>query len=82
MTRNTHNPELQDLIEEAVIECFHYLDSDAGQNACYFSENLLTCLIDKGKEVCIQIFQGLQFNGITIVETFVQFYTSWVINNI
>ncbi|KAG5318384.1 OBP71 protein, partial [Pseudoatta argentina] len=59
MTRNTHNPELQDLIEEAVIECFHYLDSDARQNACYFSENLLTCLIDKGKEVCIQIFQGL-----------------------
>ncbi|XP_012062507.1 PREDICTED: general odorant-binding protein 71 [Atta cephalotes] len=52
MTRNTHNPELQDLIEEAVIECFYYLDSDAGQNACYFSENLLTCLIDKGKERC------------------------------
>ncbi|XP_011055418.1 PREDICTED: general odorant-binding protein 71 isoform X2 [Acromyrmex echinatior] len=63
MTRNTHNPELQDLIEEAVIECFHYLDSDARQNACYFSENLLTCLIDKGKEVCIQIFQGLQFSA-------------------
>ncbi|KYN27470.1 hypothetical protein ALC57_03179, partial [Trachymyrmex cornetzi] len=53
MTRNTHNPELQDLIEEAVIECYHYLDSDVRQNACYFSENLLTCLIDKGKEVCI-----------------------------
>ncbi|XP_018357428.1 PREDICTED: general odorant-binding protein 71 isoform X1 [Trachymyrmex cornetzi] len=52
MTRNTHNPELQDLIEEAVIECYHYLDSDVRQNACYFSENLLTCLIDKGKERC------------------------------
>ncbi|XP_018403689.1 PREDICTED: type-2 histone deacetylase 1 [Cyphomyrmex costatus] len=52
MTRNVHNPELHDLIEEAVIECFHYLDSDVRQNTCYFSENLLTCLIDKGKERC------------------------------
>ncbi|XP_011875157.1 PREDICTED: general odorant-binding protein 71 isoform X2 [Vollenhovia emeryi] len=52
LTRNVHNPELQDFIEEAVIECFHYLDSDMGQNKCYFSENLLTCLIDKGKERC------------------------------
>ncbi|KYN44936.1 hypothetical protein ALC56_00588, partial [Trachymyrmex septentrionalis] len=82
MTRNTHNPELQDLIEEAVIECFHYLDSDARQNACYFSENLLTCLIDKGKEVCIQICQGSQFSGITIIETFIQFCIPWIINNV
>ncbi|KAL0109235.1 hypothetical protein PUN28_014371 [Cardiocondyla obscurior] len=52
MSRNTHNPELQDFIEEAVIECFHYLNSDMRQNKCYVSENLLTCLIDKGKERC------------------------------
>ncbi|XP_024867819.1 general odorant-binding protein 71 isoform X1 [Temnothorax curvispinosus] len=52
MTRNIHNPELQDFIEEAVIECFHYLGSDMRQNKCYFSENLLACLVDKGKERC------------------------------
>ncbi|XP_011161522.2 odorant-binding protein 59a isoform X2 [Solenopsis invicta] len=52
LTRNIHNPELQDFIEEAVIECFHYLNSDIRQNKCYFSENLVTCLIDKGKERC------------------------------
>ncbi|XP_012526812.1 odorant-binding protein 59a isoform X2 [Monomorium pharaonis] len=51
LTRNIHNPELQDFIEEAVIECFHYLDSDI-RNKCYFSENLITCLIEKGKERC------------------------------
>jgi len=56
MTRNIHNLELQDFIEEAIIECFHYLNSDMRQNKCYFSENLLTCLIDKGKEVCLQIY--------------------------
>ncbi|XP_011707985.1 PREDICTED: general odorant-binding protein 71 isoform X2 [Wasmannia auropunctata] len=52
MTRNIHNPELQDFIEEAIIECFHYLDSDVRQDKCYFSENLLICLIEKGKERC------------------------------
>jgi len=56
MTRNIHNIELQDFIEEAIIECFHYLDSDMRQNKCSFSENLLTCLIDKGKEVCLRIY--------------------------
>ncbi|KAL6254900.1 hypothetical protein P5V15_014241 [Pogonomyrmex californicus] len=52
MTRNTYNSELQDFIEEAVIECFHHLNSAIRQNKCYFSENLLICLIDKGKEKC------------------------------
>lgn len=52
MTHNVHNPELQDFLEEAVIGCFHYLGSNMRQDNCYFSQNLLTCLADKGKEVC------------------------------
>ncbi|EZA54714.1 ObirObp59a [Ooceraea biroi] len=52
MTQNTHNPELQDFVEEAIIECYHYLSSDMKQEKCRFSQNLLTCLADKGKERC------------------------------
>lgn len=51
MTQNIYNPELQDFVEEAVIECFHYLSLDMRQDKCRFSQNLLTCLADKGKEV-------------------------------
>ncbi|EFN82045.1 hypothetical protein EAI_09404 [Harpegnathos saltator] len=51
MTHNVQNPELQDFMEEAVIECFHFLSVDVRQDKCYFSQNLLSCLADKGKEV-------------------------------
>nr|XP_012223956.1 PREDICTED: general odorant-binding protein 71 [Linepithema humile] len=52
VTHNVHNPELEDFLEEAIIECFHYLGSNVRQDNCYFSQNLLTCLTDKGKERC------------------------------
>jgi len=52
VTHNVYNPELQDFLEEAVIECFQYLSLNMRQDNCYFSQNLLTCLADKGKEVC------------------------------
>jgi len=51
MTQNTYNPELQDFVEEAIIQCFQYLSSNMRQEKCYFSRDLLTCLADKGKEV-------------------------------
>ncbi|KAM0727938.1 General odorant-binding protein 71 [Formica fusca] len=52
MTHNLHNSELQDFIVEAIIECFHYLGFDIKQDKCYYSQNLLTCLNEKGKERC------------------------------
>ncbi|XP_032662996.1 general odorant-binding protein 71 [Odontomachus brunneus] len=52
MTHNIQNPELQDFMEEAIIECFHFLSADMRQDKCYFSQNLLSCLADKGKERC------------------------------
>lgn len=51
ITHNIYNPELQDFLEEAVVECFHYLSLNMRQDNCYYSQNLLTCLADKGKEV-------------------------------
>jgi hypothetical protein len=51
MTQNAYNPELQDFVEEAIIECFQYLSLNIRQEKCYFSHDLLTCLADKGKEV-------------------------------
>lgn len=51
MTHNIRNPELQDFMEEAIVECFHFLSADMRQDKCYFSQNLLSCLADKGKEV-------------------------------
>lgn len=51
MTHNLRNSELQDFIVEAVVECFHYLD--IRQDKCFYSQNLLTCLNEKGKEVCL-----------------------------
>ncbi|XP_025268141.1 general odorant-binding protein 71 [Camponotus floridanus] len=50
MTHNLRNSELQDFIVEAIVECFHYLDMR--QDKCYYSQNLLTCLNEKGKERC------------------------------
>ncbi|KAL6424927.1 hypothetical protein ACFW04_010062 [Cataglyphis niger] len=52
MTHNLHNSELQDFIVEAIVECFHYLGFDMKQDKCYYSQNLLTCLNEKGKERC------------------------------
>ncbi|XP_014467895.1 PREDICTED: general odorant-binding protein 71 isoform X2 [Dinoponera quadriceps] len=52
MTHNIQNPELQDFMEEAIIECFHFLSADMRQDKCYFSQNLLSCLAEKGKERC------------------------------
>ncbi|XP_072766389.1 uncharacterized protein [Anoplolepis gracilipes] len=52
MTHNLHNLELQDFIVEGIIECFDYLDLDMRQDKCYYSQNLLTCLNEKGKKRC------------------------------
>ncbi|XP_020280727.1 general odorant-binding protein 71 isoform X2 [Pseudomyrmex gracilis] len=51
-TRNIRNPELRDFAEEAVVECFRYLNLEMRQDKCQFSQNLLSCLSDKGKERC------------------------------
>ncbi|KAG7189068.1 hypothetical protein KM043_008649 [Ampulex compressa] len=52
MEQNIQNPELRDFIEESVTECFHYLNSNFRREKCEFSQRLLICMADKGKERC------------------------------
>nr|ARN17859.1 odorant binding protein 3 [Cephus cinctus] len=52
MSQNVHDPELRDFIEESVVDCFRYLDMDMNKEKCQFSQNLLGCLADKGREKC------------------------------
>lgn len=56
MTRNIIDPELRDFIEQAIIECYHYINTNYFQDKCQFSQNLLTCLAEKGSEVRDSIF--------------------------
>ncbi|CAL7950846.1 unnamed protein product [Xylocopa violacea] len=51
MSQNIQDPELKDFIEESIIECFRYLESNK-QEKCEFSQNLLTCLAEKGQQNC------------------------------
>lgn len=51
MTERIQDPELHDFIEESIIKCFHFLNSVNRMEKCEYSQNLLTCLIGKGKEV-------------------------------
>nr|XP_003705223.2 PREDICTED: general odorant-binding protein 71 [Megachile rotundata]XP_012145126.1 PREDICTED: general odorant-binding protein 71 [Megachile rotundata] len=51
MTQNIQDPELKDFVEESIIECFHYLESNKREK-CEFSQNLLTCLAEKGQQRC------------------------------
>ncbi|XP_031369238.1 probable serine/threonine-protein kinase clkA isoform X2 [Apis dorsata] len=50
ISQNIQNPELKDFIEESIIECFHYLESNKREK-CEFSQNLLKCLSEKGQQV-------------------------------
>ncbi|XP_011498926.1 PREDICTED: general odorant-binding protein 71 [Ceratosolen solmsi marchali] len=52
MTQNIHDPYLQDFIEESVVECYHYLSNFNREEKCQFSQNLLSCLAEKGSEKC------------------------------
>lgn len=53
MTQNIQDPELRDFVEESVIECYHYINNNNNgrQEKCQFSQNLLSCLAEKGSEV-------------------------------
>ncbi|KAK0181440.1 hypothetical protein PV327_003727 [Microctonus hyperodae] len=51
LLRGIQNPILRDFIEESILECFHFLQSEMN-NKCIFSQNLLICLADKGRERC------------------------------
>lgn len=54
MLRGIQDPALRDFIEESILECFHFLGGNMNQenrDKCGFSQNLLTCFTDKGKEV-------------------------------
>ncbi|KAJ8673939.1 hypothetical protein QAD02_005201 [Eretmocerus hayati] len=52
MIRNIQDPELRDFVEESIYECYHYLNNGGRQEKCEFSQNLLTCLSEKGSERC------------------------------
>nr|XP_050868974.1 uncharacterized protein DDB_G0283697 [Vespula vulgaris] len=52
MTERIQDPELRDFIEESIIKCFQFLNSVNRMEKCEYSQNLLTCLIGKGKEQC------------------------------
>ncbi|XP_054011640.1 odorant-binding protein 59a [Hylaeus anthracinus] len=51
MSQNIQDPELRDFVEESTIECFRYLESNK-RDKCEFSQNLLKCLAEKGREKC------------------------------
>lgn len=53
MLRGIQDPILRDFLEESILECFHFLQSGMNNNKCIFSQNLLNCLADKGREVII-----------------------------
>ncbi|KAK0178085.1 hypothetical protein PV328_002066 [Microctonus aethiopoides] len=52
MLRGIQDPILRDFLEESILECFHFLQSGMNNNKCIFSQNLLNCLADKGRERC------------------------------
>lgn len=52
MSQNVQDPEMKDFLEEAVVECFLYVESEGKRRKCQFSEKLLECLVEKGKERC------------------------------
>lgn len=51
MMRGIQDPVLRDFVEESIMECFHYLSSMMNQDKCTFSQHLMACFADKGKEV-------------------------------
>ncbi|XP_047343730.1 putative uncharacterized protein DDB_G0286901 isoform X1 [Vespa velutina] len=51
MTEKIQDPELRDFIEESIIKCFYFLNSANRMEKCEYSQNLITCLIGKGKEI-------------------------------
>lgn len=53
LLEDIQDPELRDFVEEAVVQCFHYLNLEGKQNKCQYSQHLLSCLIEKGEEVCV-----------------------------
>lgn len=58
MSRNIRDPELKDFVEESIIECFRYLETNK-RDKCEFSQNLLKCLAEKGQEVSANIILKL-----------------------
>ncbi|XP_076656867.1 odorant-binding protein 59a [Halictus rubicundus] len=51
MNQDIRDPELKDFVEESIIECFRYLESNK-KDKCEFSQNLLKCLAEKGQQNC------------------------------
>ncbi|XP_076380282.1 odorant-binding protein 59a [Megalopta genalis] len=51
MNQDIRDPELKDFVEESIIECFRYLDTNK-KDKCEFSQNLLKCLAEKGQQKC------------------------------
>ncbi|XP_046414645.1 general odorant-binding protein 71 [Neodiprion fabricii] len=52
MTQDIRDPELQDFIEEAVLDCFDMIQEEKFNEQCKFSQSLINCLASKGKEKC------------------------------
>lgn len=50
MIQSIQDPELKDFVEESIIECFRYLEANKREK-CEYSQNLLTCLAEKGQQV-------------------------------
>ncbi|XP_048261932.1 general odorant-binding protein 71 isoform X1 [Bombus terrestris] len=51
MIQSIQDPELKDFVEESIIECFRYLEANKREK-CEYSQNLLTCLAEKGQQKC------------------------------
>ncbi|XP_066587311.1 general odorant-binding protein 71 [Prorops nasuta] len=52
MIENIQDPELRDFIEQSISECFQYLGSNTRMDKCDFSQQLASCLADKGRDRC------------------------------
>lgn len=55
MIQSIQDPELKDFVEESIIECFRYLEANKREK-CEYSQNLLTCLAEKGQQVSFNLF--------------------------
>nr|AQN78386.1 odorant-binding protein 8 [Meteorus pulchricornis] len=52
LLRGIQDPMVHDFIGESILQCFQFLSSEMNYDKCTFSQNLLNCLADKGKEQC------------------------------
>ncbi|XP_034939064.1 general odorant-binding protein 71-like [Chelonus insularis] len=52
LLKDVYDPTVRDLIEEFIIECFHFLQTQMIEDECTFAQYLFECFDNKGRERC------------------------------